>query len=159
MLRTTLFLSLLCGCGLHRSYHPPPLEAEARTVRRVGDVEVAFGLRFIGSHDGAPLLTLLLRNEGTSSVAFDLARVRIEGYSGKGSRVLQLDDPRGEVEPMHIDPGAWGREKIRLTDLDHESGRLARVCIDVARAFTESSANLAPVCFVPTGDATWAVSP
>jgi len=138
---------------------PDPIAADARAIRRVGDVEIGFALRTIGSHDGAPLLTLWLRNAGTESVGFDLARLHVRGHSGKGTRALQLDDPRGEIEPLHIDPGASGREKLRLTDVGHDGGSLTRVCVDVSPAFFESRASLAPVCFVPTDDATWAVAP
>lgn len=163
MLRVAISLALLAGCGAHRSYHPRPLTAESdvdrRAIRSVGDVSLAFALRYVGSPDGAPLLTLWLRNAGVEPVAIDLERLRVQGHTPTATRALQLQDPRGELEPLHIDAGASGREKLRLTDLGSKDGALAKICIDASPVFTESPARVPPVCFAPGPDASWVVSP
>ncbi len=159
MFRVAFSLALLAGCGAHRSYHPRSLhaerEVERRAIRAIGDVQVACALRFIGSHDAAPLLTLWLRNAGVESVAIDVSRLRVRGHAKSGVRALQLSDPRGELEPLHIDPGAFGREKIRLSDLASAAGSLEKICVDVASMF--DGAPVAPVCFAPGPDAPWVV--
>jgi len=162
MLRALVVVALV-GCGAHRSYHPKPLtadrEVDRRVIRTLGEVQVAFALRYIGSHDGAPLMTLWLRNAGVESVAIDVSRLRVRGYAKSASRALQLSDPRGELELLHIDPGASAREKIRLADLDEKSGTLEKICVEPSSMFTESRVDLAPVCFSPGPDAAWLVTP
>lgn len=163
MLRLLVVVAVLAGCGLHRSYNPAPLESErevdARAIRTVGDVQLAFALRFVGASDGAPLMTVWLRNAGVESVAVDFERLRVRGSTDAGTRALQLHDPRGEIEPLHIDPGARGREKIRLADPGAKAGTLRKVCLDVGPMFTDRAVELAPICFAPGADASWEVAP
>ncbi len=155
--------TLLTACGMHRAYCPQPLTAErevdARTVRALGDVELAFALRYVGSSDGAPLLTIWLRNASVTPVAIDLGRLRVRGLTANGSRALQLHDPRGEVEPLHLDAGARGHEKIRLADVGVKEGALRQICLDPSPVFTEYVVAHAPVCFAPGSDAEWTVTP
>lgn len=150
--------AFLSACGLHRSHHPRPLTAESdvdpRAVRTVGAVDVAFALRYVGAHDGAPMLTIWLRNAGVEPVALDFGRLRVIGYAGASKRALQLQDPRGEIERVHIDAGARGREKVRLTDV-RGKGDLDRVCLDVSLVFVEQAGVVPPTCFVPGPNTAW----
>jgi hypothetical protein len=163
VLRLFVVITVLVGCGLHRAYHPTLLteerEVDPRALRSVGFVDLAFAMRFVGSSDGAPMLTVWLRSEGVEPVAIDMIRLRVHGYSASGLRKLQLQDPRGEIELVHIDPGALGRERFRLTDLGAKEGALRRVCVDPSPIFIDLSAAVPPVCFAPGPDAAWVVSP
>ena len=156
-MRVAWLLLFTTGCGgLLRANTPASLtdqpEVDARTIRTVGDLQVAFALRFVGATDGAPMLTLWLRNEGDAKIPVDVSRLRVEG----DGRALQLVDPRGELEPLHVEPGVLGRERVRLAD-PHPKGELRRVCIDVA-SMLFSSSPIAPVCFAPGQGPAWVPS-
>jgi hypothetical protein len=154
----SLLLLVLSGCGLLRTNSPAPLtsdaDVDARAIRTMGALQVAFALRWSGAT--APLLTLWVRNSGREKIPIDVSRLRVVGYVNGASRVLQLDDPRGELDPVHIEPGAVGKERIRLVDHKSASGELTRVCIDPAPMVKAAAV---PVCFVPDGDSTWSVAP
>lgn len=151
MLRLVLAFALL-GCGYHRSYHPPPIAGEHRALRSAGDLQLAFELRYVGANDGAPMLTLWLRNAGVEPAPLNLDRMRIRGYAPTGVRALYLVDPRGELEPLHVDAGASGHEKIRIADDGYRASRLTKVCLEIGAMV---AAPIPPVCFVPGTDAVW----
>lgn len=154
-LAVLLLFTASCG-GLLRTNNPKPLtdhtEIDPKTIRTIGDLQLAFALRFVGSNDGAPMLTLWMRNEGDAKIPIDVSRLRVEG----DGRVLQLSDPRGELEPLHVEPGVVGRERIRLAD-PGKKGELRRVCLDVA-SMLQGAPAIAPVCFTPGAGPTWVAS-
>lgn len=149
--------ALIGGCGAYRSYNPPPItDFDARAMRSLNGFQMAISLRFVGANDGAPMLTLKLRNAGTDGVRIDAASLKVTGESASGARPIYLVDPRGELVPLTMDPGVTAVEKIRLADEHRSKGELTTICVDVSRAL---SAPLAPVCFVPGTDAEWSVRP
>ncbi len=157
----SLLLLFTTSCfGLLRANTPDPLtddaEVDPRAIRTAGELQVAFALRFVGSADGAPMLTVWLRNDGNEKIPVDLANLRIEGLSAGGTRALDLVDPRGELEPLHVEPGVVGRERIRLADGKRALGELRRVCVD-AGSMLPSAPSAGRVCFVPGAGASWAV--
>lgn len=156
-----LLLVFTTSCfGLLRANTLPPLtddsEVDPGAVRAASELQVAFALRFVGSADGAPMLTLWLRNEGNHKIPIDVSRLRIEGHTDASVRVLQLVDPRGELEPLHVEPGVVGRERIRLADPGRDRGELRRICIDPSSMFSPPPP-LTRVCFVPGAGSTWQV--
>jgi hypothetical protein len=148
------------GCfGLLRSNNPAPLrdepEVDERTIRTAGQLQLAFAMRFVGSNDGGPMMTMWIRNAGPAKVPLDLTRLRIVGYGAGGARPLELFDPRGEIEPLHVEPGVLARERIRLADPRRTLGELTRVCVEVASIV---NAPVERVCFVPAAGSTWVVA-
>lgn len=156
----TAIVASLTGCGAYRSYSPPPLigqsDVDPRAVRSIDRFQLAVSLRFVGANDGAPMLTLRLRNAGFEGVRLDVARLQVAGYAASGARRLYLVDPRGEIEPLTMEPGVTATERVRLADPHPTKGELSRVCVDPSPMLPTA---VEPICFVPTDDASWAVAP
>ncbi len=152
-----------CG-GLWRANDPAPLtedrEVDPHAIRAIGDLQIAFSVRFVGATDGAPMLTIWLRNEGDLKILVDVARLRIFGEGPHGARELELVDPRGELGPLHVEPGVVGRERIQLADNKRVEGELSRICVDATPIVSGTTAkeDAGRVCFVRGDGAYWRVS-
>ncbi len=155
---SAVLLGAVVGCGALRSNEPAPLvgntDVQSRAVRTIGDAQIAFSLRFVGAVDGAPMMTMYLRNAGTDGIAIDVTRLRVTAFAGDRARRLELVDPRGELEKLTLEPGARAVEKIRLADPARTDDDVTAICIDPTAMV---SAQVPPVCFVPSADSEWSV--
>lgn len=122
-------------------------DVDARSLRAAGCIEVAFGVREPIEPADVALLTARFGNRCLRPAAFDLDSVVLTGHARDGSaRTLRFVDPRDEIQPLHLDAGTSGVEKIRLSG---GADDLQTICIDVSRVVATGTA-IEPAC-LPVG--------
>jgi hypothetical protein len=152
-----MIVPVLLACGLLAPYAPGKLTAPGDisedAVRRGSCIDL--GVALAGRGEVSPLQMLVrFGNRCPEAARIDLARVRIEATVKDQTQTLYLDDPRGEVVPMHLETEAMGTERFKLGPM--VSFRPTRVCVFVDGAIDRMS-ELAPICFQPSEGNAWEV--
>lgn len=133
-MRAVLLAATLCACG-PAAYAPRGVlaehDVEAHSLRALGCLDVAFGARPKLYDDDAALLIVRFGNTCTEPVLLDLRAFAVHAIDREGvSWPLSYADPRGEIEPLHLDAAARGLEKIRLRG----ARDVAQICLTVQAA-------------------------
>lgn len=147
---------VLLACGLLSPYAPGRLTASgeiAEEAMRQGPC-VDLGLALSGRGEVSPLVLLTrFGNKCSEAARIDLGRVRVEAWVRDERTTLYLDDPRGEVVPLHLETTTMGTERFKLGPL--VNFRPSRVCFRVEEAIDAQAT--APICFQPSGGNAWEV--
>lgn len=145
-----MIVPVLLACGFFAPYAPGRLTAAGDmsedAVRRGACVDL--GVALSGRGEVSPLLLLVrFGNRCPEAARVDLSRVHVEATVQGKTEVLYLDDPRGEVVPMHLETITMGTERFKLGPM--VNFRPTRVCISIDRAI-DTLTEIAPICFEPT---------
>jgi hypothetical protein len=124
-------------------------DVDARSFASFGCLEVAFGLLPRAHPEDVALVVARFGNNCLQPTPFNLAALRVTGVTHQGSLVsLSLIDPRNEIQPLHLDAGGHGVEKVRVGGpLD-----LAAVCVDARGLAPPGPEPATPFCFRPNPD-------
>ncbi|MGZ3418593.1 MAG: hypothetical protein ACXVEF_13090 [Polyangiales bacterium] len=148
---------LLClGACVSKGYVPRSLftagDVDPRAVRAMGCLDVGLSVR--GPAD-APILRAKVGNGCVQPAAIDLGRLMVIARDESGAeRPLAIDDPRGEVVPLHLDAR---REMVEAFKLVGTEKPVVRLCVDL-RGIAWSEHQTPPICFAPSGVVSWQVT-
>lgn len=134
--------AFVLGCGL-RAYDPVgrPWPTSPAAVRALGCLDV--GVTPV-RHGDRLALDVRVGNRCPWEQPFAIASIVIRDSAGQP---LHMQDPRGELVLVHVDPGTEGRALVAL-----DRSAPVRVCVDVSNtAPAAPQAVVAPVCFADGG--------
>jgi hypothetical protein len=146
--RSVVLIALfVSGCRAAYASHDVVIERDVdpQSLQSLGCLEVAFGLQPRAHEEDAALIVTRFGNRCLHPTPFNLASARFSGVDREGRAVsLSLVDPRNEIQPLHLDSGAQGVERVRLAGPHN----LTAICIDVRNVAEGAAAS--PFCLRPS---------
>jgi hypothetical protein len=141
---------MLAGCMPYVEYRPDPeapLGLAPAQVRTLGCVDIGVQL---GKESPASLLLMLRGGNCCSEPELvDVSAIRILGYRGEGEEpsLLELRDPRREIEPRHLDASSHLAENIQIGG-DGGADDFTEICVHLEGVAREAPhARPKPICF------------
>lgn len=152
MPRPLLLVGLLLGCQpAHHVPGGPSWPVPHAAIRTNGCLDLGFAIEGpIVSTSREGRLTVRVGNRCGRGVPFDLRRLSIVALHGDAPGKVALDDPRHEIEELHVAP--YVEAAIRLRVVAEHGSLASHVCIDASAVVTDApQAPTPPVCFVQAG--------